>query len=199
VSEELETTAEVVARAERLVMSALGRARGEAGREPRPTRRGGGAASVVEVLRQLPGIRPDLGTQHCLEAIAWLSCALAETALTEDDFRREGIPDHVVVGARALCRAPWMTTMFYYREIDRSFELVKIVKVCERIAMLRAGRPQDGRFAPGKGYGSRQWWMTNTHEAKHFDAALAIDMGEPWRSWLLAELAEAATGPESRY
>jgi (p)ppGpp synthase/HD superfamily hydrolase len=180
----LETTAEVVAKAEAIAKRAM---KGFRKGSKRPAWEH--PADVVALVKRVPGVRPNLGTQNYLEALAWLHDVLEDTEVTEEGLRNEGIPEHVILGVKALTREEWMTTNFYYRNLDRSFELVKIVKVCDRIANLTEGKP----LLP------RSWWMKYTGETKHFVAPLTFEMGEPWRAWLLEQLKLAASGPDSQY
>lgn len=139
--EEETTTPEVVARAEQLGSS-----------------RAKDNFKIVLVLRAMPGVRPSLGTQSFMEALAWVT-GVDPNQLTGH------LPEHVLLGARLLRREKWMTLDGYYRTLDGAPELIRIVKACEGIALPN---PRDLR----------------RREAKEYTAALTHGMGEPWGSWL---------------
>ena len=134
------------------------------------------ASRVVELVRQVPGIR-DVATGLFLVALSWLHDVL-EHGLTEQDLRTAGLPQHVVIGVRFLTREPWMTNDWYYRALDGAPELVKIVRVVDQVVHIREQISSGSKRSRGR----------CRHESEHYVIALIIDMGEPWRGWLLKQL-----------
>lgn len=171
----MKTTPEIVVMAKKIAMTNMtGTRKGN----PRPA--WAHPEDVVGLVQSLPGLRPDMETQCFLEAVAWLHDILEDTKITEVELKAAGIPDHVIMGVKALTKEEWMTREWYFRGLDGMPELVRIVKVCDRIANL----------TEGKGVLGASWWKRYTHETAHFIVPLTDDMGEPWRSWLLNKLAE---------
>ena len=169
----METTPKVVQLAEKLAKTYM---TGVRKGNPRPA--WAHPEDVVALVKMVPGIRPDTGTQCFLEAVAWLHDVLEDTTLTEESLHEAGIPDHVIMGVKMLTKASWMTPHFYFRGVDGAPELVKIVKLCDRLANL----------TEGKGVLPETWWRQYTYETKHFVVPMAEDMGEPWKTWLVSKL-----------
>lgn len=125
---------------------------------------------TAKLLKVLPGVRPNTGTQYFLEATAWLAAVFKEVP----GATVEGVPEHVIYAAKKVAGEEWMTLNWYYRELDGENELVKIVKVAEHIVKLR--------HAP-KGH--------HRSETAGFVKALTLEMGEPWKTYLNEKLDEA--------
>lgn len=87
---------------------------------------------VVEILRSMPGIRPALTAQNFMEALAWL---LDLPEMPETKMRAEGIPEHLIAGVKMLTPHPKRESIWsYYLRVDEMPEILKTVKVAERIS-----------------------------------------------------------------
>jgi hypothetical protein len=134
------------------------------------------ASKVVALLGMVPGVR-DVGTSLFLLVLGWLHDIL-EHDVTQEDLKEAGIPPHVIVGIRLLNRKPRMTLDTHYRALDGAPELVKIVRVVDQVVHVREQTANGSKRSRGR---CRQ-------ESEHYAVALIIDMGEPWRGWLLKRL-----------
>jgi (p)ppGpp synthase/HD superfamily hydrolase len=148
---------------------------------------------VVEVVRQVPGIRDTLSTQPTLEAVAWghdlLEDGVTESGakVTEDVLRAEGVPDEVVVCIKLLSKEPWMTTPWYARQVMGAPDVVRIVKCADRIANLTEAR---GTFDDHR-------WAKYVAETREWILPMAHELGGLHGRWLatrLTELVDAGQG-----
>lgn len=148
------------------------------------------AAATVAVIREVPGVRPNLGTEYFLEATAWLHQVLTVGAtewgapVLPEYLRAGGLPPHVVVALRVLHRERWMTDHWYSRVLDGAPDLIKIVACASRIATLRAERPSATKYE----------WRALTYDTKHWLGPITFDMPPPWGTWLRAQLEELSAG-----
>ncbi len=139
---------------------------------------------VANLVRSVPGVRPDLETQGYLEALAWTHDLLEDgvkedgARVTEEDLLAEGLPPEVVVGVRLLSKEPWMTEAWYARQVTGAPVLVQIVKCCDRIANLTEGAPvfKDKR------------WSNYVRETEAWILPMALAMSPPYGAWLANEL-----------
>ena len=143
-------------------------------------------SDVVDVVRQVPGIRETLTTQPTLEAVAWghdlLEDGITEAGakVTEDVLRAEGVPDEVIVCMKLLSKEPWMTTPWYARQVMGAPDVVRIVKCADRIANLTEARTS---FDPYR-------WTKYVAETLDWILPMAHDLGGVHGRWLAARLDE---------
>lgn len=144
-------------------------------------------ADVAKLTGEVPGVRGDEGSGPYMEALAWGHDLLEDgvkengAAVTAEDLRAAGVPEHVVFGLTLLTKEKFETTHGYYRKLDGAPDLVRIVKCCDRIANLREAAPV---FTESR-------WKKYVEETKGFTMALTLDMPAPYGKWL-AEKMEAA-------
>lgn len=141
---------------------------------------------IVELLRQLPGVRPDLETQTYLEAVAW-GHDLLEDGVREDggkvtynDLVDAGLPYEVVVAIHLLSKEPWMTEAWYARQVTGAPDLVRIIKCCDRIANLTEGAPV---------FDARRW-SNYVRETESWILPMAEGLANPYGPWLAKTLRE---------
>ncbi len=138
------------------------------------------AEQAHAVLREVPGLRSGPADQLFLESLAWLHVAVDSAGLGEPAIRTEGFPEHLIMGARLLRRAEWMTDHWYSRQIVGAPELVRIVFVAVELA---------GLLVTNCGADERQRRVVSTR-ADHWVIPIAEDLGAPWGPWLVARLRE---------
>ncbi len=146
----------------------------------------GRAEKTVEVLREMPGIRPNLSTEHFLEAVAWSADLLAKgTAdgkkITPEMLEEAGLLKHVVHAIATLTKEKWMTEWWYARELLGAHDLVKLVACAKRIVKM-----EDAKALP------ESHWRTLATETERWFTPLTEDLPPPYGRWLKEKL-EALT------
>jgi len=144
-------------------------------------------ADVVEVVRQLPGIRANVSTQFFMESLAWIHSVLEHgkkpdgKEVTKQDLLDAGISAETAFAIDYWLTAKRYTTRFLiWYAIEDSVENVKMVSCADRLASLREGISS---------YDDVRWTHLVGDTLKYYPSHLA-GLGQPWGGWLEKEIHE---------
>jgi len=134
--------------------------------------------ATVEVLRELPGIRPTEYTESRMENAALLSGVLDyPSEVTASELVEMGVPENSVADCVFMAKERFMSEARHHIKISAAGSFYTIVKVCEWVGRLRENPKLAGK-------------------AKNLACPLVWRMPSPYGPWLKEELAKCGCEDE---
>jgi len=128
--------------------------------------------ATIEVLREVPGIRPTEYTQDRMENAALLSGILDHPTETNgNELLEVGVPEESVADCLVMAKERFMSEDRHHIKISGAGSFYAVIKVCEWVGRLR----ENPKLA---------------EKAKNLACPLVWRMPPPYGPWLKEELAK---------